>query len=218
MPILAIGGVRDEALLGHIAAFSGKPRPRLLWVGTAAAESAETAAWIADAFGAIADVTTLNFFPWPPANLRELVLAHEVILVGGGNTANMLAIWRVHAFDALLHEAWERGVLLAGWSAGAICWFEAGVTDSFGPQLAGMECLGFLPGSACPHYDGEALRRPRYAQLLREGFPPGIAIDDDVAVRFDGRELTEVISVRPGATAYRVGADGEQALDARLVS
>jgi hypothetical protein len=77
------------------------------------------------------------------------------------NTANMLAIWRLHGFDALLREAWEQGILLTGWSAGMICWFEAGVTDSFGPQLAGMpDGLGFLPGSACPRYDDEELRRP----------------------------------------------------------
>ena len=111
----------------------------------------------------------------------------------------MLAIWRTHGFDAVLREAWDTGVVLTGWSAGAICWFEHAVTDSFGPQLEPMECLGFLPGSACPHYDGEALRRPRYAELVRGGFPPGIAIDDAAAVRFDGRELTEVVTSRAGA-------------------
>jgi dipeptidase E len=109
--------------------------------------------------------------------------------------------------------------VLAGWSAGAICWFEAGVTDSFGPQLEGMrDGLGFLAGSACPHYDGEALRRPRYAELLREGFPAGIAIDDDAAVLYEGADLVEVVSSRKGATAYRVSADGEEALDVRLLS
>ena len=94
-------------------------------------------------------------FPWPPADLRELVLSQDAISVGGGNTANMLAIWRVHGFDALLREAWESGVVLFGASAGMICWFEAGVTDSFGPQLEGMrDGLGFLAGQRLP-----ALRR-----------------------------------------------------------
>jgi dipeptidase E len=124
----------------------------------------------------------------------------------------------VHGFDAVLREAWESGVVLAGWSAGAICWFEAGVTDSFGPQLAGLDCLGFLPGSACPHYDGEERRRPRYTELVRDGFPAGIGIDDDVAVRFDGTELAEVVSARAGATAYRVAGVGESALEARLLA
>ena len=121
-----------------------------------------------------AEVTHLAFYPWPPAELRSLALAHDVILVAGGSTANMLAVWRVHGFDRVLREAWETGVVLTGWSAGMICWFEAGVTDSFGPQLAGLDDgLGFLPGSACPHYDGEAARRPVYERLVREGFPAG---------------------------------------------
>ncbi len=92
----------------------------------------------------------------------------------GGNTANMLAVWRVHGFDRIVREAWEQGVVLYGWSAGMIAWFEAGVTDSFGPQLESMDCLGFLPGSACPHYDGEGLRRPRYQELVAGGLPPGL--------------------------------------------
>ena len=102
----------------------------------------------------------------------------------------MLAVWRVHGFDELLREAWEQGVVLAGSSAGMICWFEAGVTDSYGPQLDGMrDGLGFLPGSACPHYDGEELRRPVYQELVAGGFPPGIAADDDVALHYVGTEL-----------------------------
>ena len=162
-----------------------------------------------------ADVTPLSFYPWPPEDLRGLALAHDVILVGGGNTANMLAVWRVHGFDLILRDAWEHGVLLTGWSAGMICWFEAGVTDSFGPQLEGMrDGLGFLPGSACPHYDGEELRRPRYRELVDGGFLEGLAADDGVALHFVGTELTEVVSCRPGATAYRVTRDGEERLDA----
>ena len=117
--------------------------------------------------------TILRTFPWPPEDLRELILDQDAICVSGGNTANMLAIWRVHGIDELLREAWENGVVLFGASAGMICWFEAGVTDSFGPQLDGMDCLGLLAGSACPHYDGEELRRPRYRELVDGGVPGG---------------------------------------------
>jgi peptidase E len=100
-----------------------------------------------------------------------------------------------------------------------ICWFEAGVTDSFGPQLAGMpDGLGFLPGSACPHYDGEERRRPVYRKLVDEGFPAGYAADDDAALFFVGTELAEVWTVREGATAYRVEPGNETSLDARLLS
>ena len=136
--------------------------------------------------------------------------------MSGGNTANMLAIWRVHGFDRILREAWEAGVVLTGGSAGMICWFEAAVTDSFGPQLEGLrDGLGFLPGSACPHYDGEERRRPRYRELVDGGFPAGIAADDGVAVRFEGSELAEVVTARPGATAYRVEPGAETPLEAR---
>ena len=99
-----------------------------------------------------------------------------------------------------------------------ICWFEAGVTDSFGPQLDGMrDGLGFLPGSACPHYDGEERRRPVYRRLVAQGFPPGLAADDGVGLRFVGQELAEVVTVREGACAYRVDADGEEPLPVRLL-
>jgi peptidase E len=124
---------------------------------------------------------------------------------------------RAHGVDKVLREAWQRGIVLAGVSAGAICWFEQGVTDSFRAELDGLDCLGWLPGSCCPHYDGEEQRRPAYARLLAEGCPPGIAIDDGVAVRFEGTELAEIVTAVDGATAYRVNAQGETPLDARFV-
>jgi peptidase E len=215
MPIVAMGGYPDDLLLDYVLGLgSGR---RLLFLATAVMENpAATLTWYERVRGR-AEMRHLRFDPWPPPDLPAVVLEHDVLIVSGGNTANMLAIWRTHGFEVVLREAWERGIVLAGWSAGAICWFEAGVTDSFGPQLEAMDCLGFLPGSACPHYDGEELRRPRYAELLGEGFPPGIAIDDDVGVRFDGTELSEVVTSRAGATAYRVSADGEEPLDARLL-
>jgi dipeptidase E len=165
------------------------------------------------------ELTELTFYPWPPEDLREQALSSDVILVCGGNTANMLAVWRLHGFDAILREAWEAGVLLTGWSAGMICWFEAGVTDSFGPQLAGMrDGLGFLPGSACPHYDGEERRRPVYTRLVRDGFPAGIALDDGVAAVYDLTGLVELVTARDdGAGGYFVSADGEERLDVRVL-
>jgi dipeptidase E len=218
MPIVAFGGWADRPLQDYVLELAGKPRPKLLYLPTADRDDPQSTLSIYDLYRDRADVSHASFFPWPPAELRERTLESDVVWVGGGNTANMLAIWRVHGFDEVLREAWERGLVLTGWSAGAICWFEAGVTDSFGPQLEGMrDGLGFLPGSACPHYDGEERRRPRYAELVREGFPPGIAIDDDVGVRYDGTELVEVVSGRDGANAYHVGPDGEEPLNARLI-
>jgi dipeptidase E len=221
-----VGDVRHVVALGgggfgtplddYVLAASGKERPRICFVPTASGEDRDYVVSFYETFAGRAHPSHLTFFPWPRADLRDHVLAQDVILVGGGNTANMLAIWRTHDFDAVLREAWERGIVLAGQSAGAICWFEAGVTDSFGPQLEGMrDGLGFVPGSACPHYDVEELRRPAYRQLVEQGFPPGVALEDLVAAHFVGTELAEVVSARPGARAYRVAPSLETPLPAR---
>jgi peptidase E len=215
--IVAMGGGGPGPVLDYVLGLV-RQGPSLLWVGTAGAEDPWNALQIHDSLQGRADVRRLEFFPWPPENLRELVLGQDVILVGGGNTANMLAIWRVHGFDALLREAWEQGIVLTGWSAGMICWFEAGVTDSFGPQLDGMrDGLGFLSGSACPHYDDEELRRPFYRRLVDGGFPPGYAADTGVGLHFAGTELAEVVSPREGATAYRVEPGAETPLPAEVL-
>ena len=215
--IVALGGGDPGPVLDYVLGLV-RQAPRLLWAGTAGAEDPWSALQIHDRFQGRADLGRVEFFPWPPDDLRELVLSQDVILVGGGNTANMLAIWRVHGFDALLREAWEQGIVLTGWSAGMICWFDAGVTDSFGPQLAGMpDGLGFLPGSACPHYDDEELRRPLYRRLVDGGFPPGYAADAGVGLHFVATELTEVVSSGEGATAYRVEPGSETALRPKLL-
>jgi peptidase E len=217
--IVAIGGgLTPEAILGAILDLAPRRPPRVLYVGTASAEDPELTLRMYDRLRGRAELTHLEFFPWPPSHMRDLALAQDVIWVGGGNTANMLAIWRVHGFDRILREAWEQGVILTGASAGMICWFEAGVTDSFGPQLGGMrDGLGLLPGSACPHYDDEDARRPVYTSLVWDGFPPGYAADAGVALHFVGTELAEVLTVEEGATAYRVEAGSETPLPARLL-
>jgi peptidase E len=217
--IIAFGGRPEEPVWDYVFGMTGAERPRLLFVPTAAADDPRWILDVYDRFRGRAEVSHAPFFPWPPEDLRARALSSDEILVSGGNTANMLAVWRAHGFDAVLRDAWESGVVLCGGSAGAICWFEASVTDSFGPQLTGMrDGLGFLPGSACPHYDGEELRRPRYTQLVRDGFPPGIAIDDLAAVRYDGTVLTEVLTTREGAGAYVVSREGEEPLRTRVLT
>jgi peptidase E len=191
--------------------------PRVCVVPTANMEPDWALVLFYEAFGGKAECSRLLFNPWPPDDLREFTLAQDVLLVPGGNTANMLAVWRAHGFDRIVREAWEQGVVLYGWSAGMICWFDAGVTDSFGPQLEAMDCLGFVPGSACPHYDGEGLRRPRYQELVANGFPAGWAADDGVALHFAGTELAEAISIRPEGRAYRVEPGSESPIEARLL-
>jgi len=220
--IVALGGgaeTEEQARLvdEFVLSLIDKPRPRLLFVPTAAADDDEYTAWFSERWDLHAEVSHLTTFPWPPPDLRELILSQHGICVAGGNTANMLAIWRVHGIDVLLREAWESGIVLWGASAGMICWFEAGVTDSFGPALDSMECLGFLPGSACPHYDGEEMRRPRYRELIASGLADGFAADDGVGLHFVGTELSDVVSCSPEAAAYRVTRAGEERLEPRLL-
>ena len=222
MNIVAIGGRVDvdegRPLDDYILRLARRSPPRVCIVPTASGDEPSGVVDFYDRLRGRAEVSHLTFFPWPPGDLRTLALEQDVIVVGGGNTANMLAIWRVHEFDRVLREAWEAGVVLCGWSAGMICWFEAGVTDSFGPELSGMrDGLGLLPGSACPHYDGEERRRPVYQRLVREGFPPGYAADDGVGLHFAGTELVDVLSVRPGSQGYRVDEQGERPLRARVL-
>lgn len=159
----------------------------------------------------------LVFFRRTPADLRSLLLQQDVIYVGGGNTRSMLAVWREWGMPEILKEAWESGVVLAGRSAGAICWFVQGVTDSVADVLLPLDCLGFLPGSCCPHYDGEADRRPAYHRmLLEQKIIPGIAIDDGVGVHFRGTEPYRVVTPREKATAYRVQVMNEIAQEEPL--
>jgi peptidase E len=221
--IVGLGGGGDtpeatRALFEHVLSLTGKERPRVLHVPTAVGDAAESTVLFYERLAGLGELSHVRFFPWPPRDLRGLALSQDAIHVNGGNTANALAIWRVHGFHAILREAWEKGVVLFGASAGMICWFEASVTDSFGPQLEGMrDGLGFLAGSACPHYDGEPLRRPRYRELVDSGFPEGVAADDGVGLHYVGTELHEVVTCRPGAAAYRVLQSGEERLEARLL-
>lgn len=216
------GGGSTEAetrrLMTHVIELAGKQKPKVCVVPTAGRDDADLVLSLYGLLPESARPSFVPFFPWPPKDLRRFALDQDVIFVSGGNTANMLAIWRAHGFDQLLREAWEAGIVLTGWSAGMICWFEAGVTDSFGPQLEGMrDGLGFLRGSACPHYDGDELRRPVFTKLVADGFPAGVAADDGVGVHYVGTELAEVVTVRDGAQAYRVEPDGEEPLAVRLL-
>jgi peptidase E len=220
--IVALGGLGEDGESGRLVRFAleltGKQRPRVCLVPTASAEQPEYILRFYENLSPYAECSHVSFFPWPRPDLREHVLAQDAIFVSGGNTANLLAIWRAHGFDETIREVWERGIELAGSSAGMICWFQAGVTDSFGPQLEGMrDGLGFLPGSACPHYDGEERRRPVYTGLVANGFPAGVAADDAVGLHYVGTELQGAVSVREGSCAYRVEPGNETSIAPQLL-
>jgi peptidase E len=181
-----------------------KSRPRVCFVPTASGDSVQYVAKFRRAFRGRAEASFLSLFRRDGRDLREFLLSQDVIYVGGGNTANLLAVWRLHGVDAILREAWRRGVVLTGISAGMLCWFESCVTDSFGPLARLDDGMGLLPGSACPHYDGEAERRPTYQRLVGEGMAGGYAADDYAALHFVGRKLHRCVASRPGAGCYRV--------------
>ena len=221
--VLAMGGgallSRDSRLEDFMLGLAGADRPRVCFLPTAGGEKPERIVRFYEEFSARdCEPSHLTLFGMPE-NPAAHVARQDVIYVGGGNTANMLALWRVHGIDRALREALGRGAVVGGMSAGANCWFEDSVTDSFGPALRALGSgLGFLPGSFCPHYDGEPERRPAYTRLVREKvLPPGYAADDDAAFHFEGAELREVVSQRDGARGYRVTADGEEPLAARML-
>jgi dipeptidase E len=138
--------------------------------------------------------------------LSEMVMEQDILYVGGGSMRNLLAIWGAHQLDTMLVAAWERGIVLAGLSAGAMCWFQAGLTRSSGPPEP-IEGLGLLEGSLTVHADGEPERLPVWLSHVRDGtLPGGWALDDGVGLLFRGRSLDRVVSSRPGAEAQRVDA------------
>jgi peptidase E len=156
--------------------------------------------------------THLPLFIRRHADIDTLLTAQDVIYVGGGNTANMLAVWRVHGVDVALQRAYNQGVVLCGVSAGALCWFEGGITDSFGALAPLRDGLGLLPGTLCVHYDGDPKRRPAYQRFVGDGGGPGFGVDVGAALHFVDGALREVVSSRPTARAWRVarGDDVEE--------
>jgi len=214
------GGFSDEPdnplLDDFIFGLSGKRRPRICFLGTATGDSES---YFQKFYKAMAqhrcEASHLGLFFRTHLDPAKFLLQQDVIYVGGGNTANMLAVWRVHGVDRALRAAWRQGIVLAGISAGANCWFEASSTDSFGPTLAPLhDGLGLLPGSACPHYDGEENRRPTFHKFIARGeLPDGFAMDESAAAHFVGRRFFEAVSSRPNAKVYRVFRRGRRAVE-----
>ena len=199
----------DPRLEEYMLALARRERPRVCFVPTASGDAEGYVQRFRDFFGELAcETSELVLFGRDAGDLRRLLLDQDVIYVGGGSTANLLSLWRLHGIDALMREALDGGSLLCGMSAGMNCWFEASITDSFGPLAPLHEGLGLLRGSACPHYDSEPERRPTYLRLVAGGFPAGYAVEDSVALSFLDGELVEAVSTRPDGHAYYVEKEG----------
>ncbi|MHB8342202.1 MAG: Type 1 glutamine amidotransferase-like domain-containing protein [Mycobacteriales bacterium] len=198
-------------IISAMLAQTGTSKPRLCLLPTADETDLSWVQAAEQAFDASPiTVSHLRLFPMPSADPTELLLAADAVFVGGGSTANMLALWQVHGIDVLLRRAWDAGVVLGGVSAGATCWFEGGVTDSFGPQLAPLrDGLGLLGGSYCSHYNRE-LRRPSFHEAVTSGLlPAGLACDDGAAAHFVDTDLAQVLTETAEARAWRVSSDAE---------
>jgi peptidase E len=205
------GGVRIGPMIEHAIALSGAgDRPRVCLLETALGDqSAAYLRWYAAMSRDRPDVRASHLALFPMPNVedpRAHLLAQDVVWVGGGSVANLLAVWRVHGLPEILADAWRAGVVLAGVSAGSLCWHVGGTTDSFGPDLVPVSNgLGLLPHSNTPHYDSEPRRRPLYQKLVGDGvLPAGWATDDGVGLHFRGTELAEAVADRRGARAWRV--------------
>jgi peptidase E len=210
----------NPALDEYILGLPGKQMPRVCFVPTASGDADEQVRRFYGTFGDRPCVPThLSLFRLgrEPVDVAEHLFAQDIVYAGGGSMRNMLAIWREHGLDAILADAWRRGVVLAGLSAGAMCWFEGGISTSSG-RPAPVGGLGLLRGSLSVHLDGEPERRPVYLDAVRAGLlPPGFAADDGVGLLFEDGEFAEAVSSRPSAGALRADAEGTHALHVRFL-
>jgi peptidase E len=205
-------------LIEYFLKQTGKRNPRVAFIGAAHGDAdAGRLRFYAGFSHFTCRPTHLPLFARTPRDLASFVLEQDAIFVGGGNTRSMLAVWREWGLDSHLRDAWDAGIVLGGASAGSICWFEHGLTDSVAGPLTAMRCLGFLPGANCPHYDSEPARRPTLHRLIARGtLPDGLAADDGVALHFIDTKLVKAVTSRPRANAYRVRKSGKRAVETRL--
>ncbi|MBS1886580.1 MAG: peptidase E [Actinobacteria bacterium] len=225
--ILALGGhdftsrPPDRAvseLLLRLAGERGGERPRICILPTASGDPTEQIARFYQAFGGRrcepSDVSLFRLGRRPMA-LRDHLLSQDLIYVGGGSMVNLLAVWEAHDIASILSLAWRRGIVLAGQSAGAMCWFEAGITKSSGSPLAAAG-LALLPGSLCVHYNNEPERRAAYLEAVGAGMPAGYGLDDYAGLLWEGEDSPTAVTARRGARAYRVRREGGEVLESPL--
>jgi len=210
--IIALGGggfsmePENPLLDQYIVKQSNSAKPKVCFIPTASGDAEGYIQGFYQAFDKLDCVPSHLSLSRPPTlDLEAYIMDKDILYVGGGNTQNLLTQWKDWKLDQYIRTAWDRGIVLAGISAGSICWFEEGVTDSLGTELISLRALGFLQGSNCPHYDSESDSRPSYHQLIETNqIGNGYATDDGVALHYRNEELFQVVSSRPDAMAYRV--------------
>jgi len=216
--ILIAGGGYGTAFIRYMAELTGKPRPKLLYLPTA---SADSPTGIINWYRAC---SPLNVEPSHQISFiasysqsrswEEVLLSVDGIVCSGGNTLNQQVIWKAHGIDAILKQAWDRGIVLGGASAGSLCWFEEGTTDSRPKELTKVECLGFIKGSHSPHYDAEPGRRPLYQKMILSGhMKPGYACDNDAGIYFEDNTVKRVVHTRAAAKVYYVSVEAGKVVE-----
>jgi peptidase E len=219
--ILIAGGGFDTAFIRYMAALTGVKRPKLLYLPTAAADSQSAIiSWFRSCAPLDVHPLAQESFIGSSRQARsweDVLLSVNGIVASGGNTLNQQAIWKAQGIDVILRQAWDRGIVLGGASAGSLCWFEEGTTDSRPKELTTVKCLGFLKGSHCPHYDREPDRRPLYQKLIGSGaMKPGYACDNDAGIYFEDNEVKRVVSTRAAAKVDYVSVVGGQVVEKLL--
>ena len=219
--ILAIGGggfsgsAEDSPLDEYAIGLNALDRPRVCLLPTASGDpeaQIDRFYRVYEPLGCELSHVSLFRLGSHPLDLREHLLSRDVIYVGGGSMLNLLALWRVHGVDSLLAEAWQRGVVLVGVSAGCMCWFEAGITRTRGMPSPAIG-LGLLPWTLSVHDASDPRRRAEYRTRVAEGMPGGFAVEDGVGLLFGGTDLVEAVTARPQARAYRVELEGSQVVE-----
>ncbi len=216
--------VRPGTMLLDALTVTGASRPRVCLVLTASGDADAYYAMLYESFNAVGcDVTQLRLFPQPTAPPEERLVGSDLVWVGGGSVANLLSLWRLHGVDEAMRAAWEAGVVLAGVSAGSLCWHVGGTTDSFGPTLRAIDTgLALVPYANGVHYDSEAQRRPLLHRLVGEGaLPLAYATDDHVGIWYRDDEFERVVADQPvdpdtGPAAYRVERTTDGVIETRL--
>lgn len=219
--ILIAGGGFNTAFIRYMAELTGKPRPKLLYLPTASADSPQgIISWYRSCAPLNVEAShQISFIAstQQPKGWDEVLLSVDGIVCSGGNTLNQQVIWQAHGIDTILRTAWDRGIVLGGASAGSLCWFEEGTTDSRPKELSIVKCLGFLKGSHCPHYDAEPGRRPLYHKLIGSGeMKPGYACDNDAGIYFEDNTVKRVVATRADADVFYVNVEGGKVVEKKL--
>jgi dipeptidase E len=216
--ILISGGAYDVNWLNYLITLTGKAKPKICFLPTASGDNQMYIDyWFSTAKKLSIDPYAQKVFiesASQKASFEDTLLSMDAILVPGGNTLNMIALWKAHGIDEVLHKAWEKGIVLSGSSAGAVCWFQQGLSDSRPKQLTSVDCLGFFKGSCCPHYHSTKEREETYKDMIGKGaMLPGYALDNNAGIYFENESVKRVVASDKTSKVYKVTAVNGKAVE-----